>query len=446
MTPGGNDRRDTFFPELLAPLQALEVQGRIRVALSGGLDSTVLLHLAQQASASHSAELSAIHVNHQLQPDADRFETFCRSTCEELRIPLEVVRVAVGVPADGSAGSVEAAAREARYRAFEERLATGDVLLMAHHGDDQAETLLFRLCRGTGIRGLAGIPRRRRLGAGQLLRPLLGFSRQMLEAQARAAGVPWLDDPTNADDHHDRNFLRHRILPQLKQRWPGLDRRLAATARACGEADQLADALAREQFSRLGGDEGRLDLDGVRALARAEQRNLLRWWLGVDLNRTLTDRELMDLLYAESDRAPEIRGGRFALRRFHGHIYRIDCNAESVITEARLVPGQPVRCGGFRIELMRQGDPRLSEPDLMIRGRQGGERIRPTPGGPSKPLKKWLQEQLVPPWERARLPLIHEGDELVAVGTLWCASLYRPGPSGTSSGAGWRIEVRRDFD
>ncbi|SFR40880.1 tRNA(Ile)-lysidine synthase [Marinobacter daqiaonensis] len=439
MTQGGSHRLPEFPPEMLAPLQALEIRGRVRVALSGGLDSTLLLYLARKVFADR---VSAIHVNHQLQPAAGAFEAFCRDTCERLGIPLDVATVTLPGSSEGRAGGIETAARHARYRAFAERLEADDVLLMAHHGDDQLETLLFRFLRGSGVKGLSGIPSQRSLGPARLVRPLLGFPRSLLRQQALAAGIRWVEDPSNAGELQDRNFLRHQILPQLVQRWPELGKRLSATAKACGEAAELADALAREQFSRLSDQRGRLQLEGLRLLSRVEVRNLLQWWLGGRLDRTLTDQELDDLLWSAADRKPEIRAGEFALRRFQEHIYRVSPTAPPVFSGVPLLAGQPLRTGGYQVCLRASGAPPVPSPELRVGTRAGGEEIRPRPGGPSRALKKWLQEQGVPPWERAGLPLVWHDDELVAVADLWCHPDWKK-PAGAS---GWWIDLRRECD
>lgn len=435
MTRGGKQPPDSFLPELLAPLEALAVSGPVRVALSGGLDSIVLLHLAQHVFGHRPGLLSALHVNHQLQPDAAGFESLCRLTCEQLGVPLEVAHVQV----DTGAGSIETRAREARYQVFSERLGPGEVLLMAHHRDDQAETLLFRFLRGTGVRGLAGMPAQRDLGRGRLIRPWLEVPRESLRQQARAEGWIWVEDPTNADDGFDRNFLRHRILPALQKRWPQLDRRLLATARACGESAELADLLAQTHFDQLAAGPDRVDLSGVRALPMSARRNLLQWWLGNDLGRTLGDDEIHDFLEAPEDASPEILAGEFALRRFQGHIYRVSRERKPLADEQRILPNEAIRDGEYHLCLRHQGSDRA--PHLWLAHRQGGERLRPVAGGPSRPLKKWLQQQQVPPWERNRLPLVFRDDnELVAVADLWCA----PDLAGPQTDKNGRLEIRRE--
>lgn len=436
MTQGGKQPPDPLLPELLAPLEALAVSGPVRVALSGGLDSIVLLHLARYVFGHRPEALSALHVNHQLQPDASGFESLCRQTCEQLGVQLEVIPVQVGT----GPGSIETRARDARYQVFSERLAPGEVLLMAHHRDDQAETLLFRFVRGSGMRGLAGMPTERPLGRGRLVRPWLEVPRQRLRQQAQTAGWTWADDPTNADDRFDRNFLRHRILPSLQERWPQLDRRLLATARACGESAELADLLAHTQFDQLQAGPDRIRLSGFQALPMSARRNLLQWWLGEGLGRSLGDDEIHDLLEAPEGASPEIVAGEFALRRFQGHIYRVPRNRAPLADDQRLVPDAALWDGEYRLCLRAPGGVNRV-PHLRLAHRQGGERLRPAPADPSRPLKKWLQEQQVPPWERYRLPLIfRDSDELVAVADLWCA----PELARQKTDNNWWLEIRRE--
>ena len=216
---------------------------RLAVALSGGLDSTVLLHAAVSvggagASAAVAAPLVAVHVNHGLHPSADQWQAHCAAACRKLGIELLSQRVAV------APGNVEAQARRARYQAFDDLLSTGDLLLLAHHQDDQAETVLMRLAQG---RGTAAMPRTRPLpGGAVLLRPFLRIPKHRLRAAAEQLGLDWLEDPSNADAAFDRNFLRHQVLPGLAERWPGVT---AAVARA-GKAQADTEALLRHLLNR----------------------------------------------------------------------------------------------------------------------------------------------------------------------------------------------------
>ncbi|MBJ6138215.1 tRNA lysidine(34) synthetase TilS [Marinobacter litoralis] len=447
MKAGGNSARHADWPDdLRAPVSTLPEYSRLWIAFSGGLDSALLLHVA---AACHS-NITALHINHQLQANHQQTEQFCRDVCERLGVPIVVEHVDVPV-SDTAAGGLEEAARNARYRVFERRIGGGDLILMAHHGDDQAETVLFRMLRGSGVKGLSGMPVNRALGKGHLYRPWLSIERNRLEQVAVDAGVSWVDDPSNASTVYDRNYLRHAILPKLKARWPGLLRRLEHSAGACRESAELNQRLAELQWQSCA-DKGRLVLAKFGSLSTLEQRNLVRWWL---LQRRFEvpassglDQGLSDLLNAAEDRAPEIRGAGFALRRYRGHLYLVP---EAVVPKGPvdLSPNEVVNWGGWRLRLLPiqiAGTSMGSSPPIRVSTRQGGERVKIRPDSPSRALKTWLQEQGVPPWERALLPLVYrrvgEGEELIAIGDLWCSDQY----SGSAPTTGWRLIVERDFN
>ncbi|MEX0604343.1 MAG: tRNA lysidine(34) synthetase TilS [Marinobacter sp.] len=442
MTPGGKNRPvDAVWPpELLAALSVTPSASKVWVAFSGGLDSTLLLYAAHQCFGGH---IAAIHINHQLQPNAGECEAHCRAVCHELGVELVVEAVAVN---SNNGAGLEESARNERYQAFERRLRSGEVLLMAHHNDDQAETVLFRLIRGTGVAGLAGMPVQRPLGKGVLFRPLLAFDREQLTRWANRFALKWADDPSNDNERFDRNFLRHTILKPLKLRWPTLLQRVNHTVEACREADQLADQLAQIQYASCADASGAIGLMRFRNMTLAEQKNLLHWairkrgWPFPSIKQW--GEALAQLISARADGAPEIQGDGFTIRRYRDAIY--------LVADPKLVPASPrvlsasssVEWGLYRFYLEAAGTAGGVAPEIEVRARAGGERIRPERNGPSRLLKIWLQETAVPPWQRQGLPLLWEAGELVGVADLWISPRF----SGAGPESGWRILTERDFN
>jgi tRNA(Ile)-lysidine synthase len=451
MTQAGKAGPDGDWPEpLLDSVRNLPAHAGLYVALSGGLDSVLLLHTAAIAGRGFPPP-TAIHINHQLQPNASDTEALCQRLCQSLGVPLKTMAVDVAAHSprgDTGTGGLEEAARDARYRAFESCLGEGDVLLMAHHADDQTETVLFRLLRGTGVAGLGGMPRSRALGNGLVYRPFLDFSRQDLEQWARVHDVKWIEDPSNQDQRFDRNFLRRSIIPALKHRWPSLNRRVAATVSACRESEELAASLARIHFTQCEDEDGGLDLGRLSGLTLAEQKNLVRWWVSHHRYSPPNPADwrglLSDFLASGTDRQPEYRGDGYRLRRFQGSLRLVPDQPPPGPDSIALMAGQPMTWGGWLLELRPAGENEKPAPELRICARQGGERIRPRADGPSKPLKNWLQEQAVPTWERGGQPLVMESsggaEALVAVGDLWVSERY----CGEAPASGWRLILERD--
>ncbi len=407
------------------------------VAFSGGLDSRVLLELLARDRARLPGPLGAVHIDHGLQADSARWDEHCRRVCERLGIDYAGLRVDAA-PAAGQ--SPEAAAREARYRALREWLPGGAVLLTAQHRDDQAETLLLQLLRGAGPKGLAGMPARAPFGAGLLLRPLLEVPRQALRAWALERGLDWIEDPSNADTRYDRNYLRHRVLPVLAQRWPAAARTLARAAAQQAEQAGLAQALAAIDLRdcRAAGAD-RLSVARLEALPEPRRSNLLRRWVAErglpPPPRRVLARVTPELLRCRADAIPCVHWPGAELRRFRDHLYlsaplppppagvrlewrpagSLELPAAGGVLEARAVAGRGLDAARF-------GEV------LEIRFRRGGERLRPAGRGHRHALKKLLQEAGVPAWERVRLPLVYAAGELVAVPGLWVAEGCQAGP------------------
>lgn len=391
------------------------------VAFSGGLDSTVLLHQLADYTRNHPAPpLRAIHVHHGLQAAADAWPDHCRAVCAALGVELDVVPVQVAPGA-----SLEQAARNARYGAFEKRLGAGEVLFTGQHRDDQAETLLFRLLRGAGLRGLSAMPQQRPLGQGSLVRPLLGLSRQQLQTYADMHGLVWVDDPSNGDTAFARNFLRGEVFPILRQRWPQAEANLARSAEHLGEAMGLLDELAASDLA-IACDNAplpwleldSLSLEVLAALSPARQRNALQFWLS-QRTRLPDSRHWAgwnDLRDAAADACPVWRLTDGELHRSHGRIWWLGGVWLAAVSGDYpwLDSGQPLRLpGNGSVRLMSAP----SGEGLHIRYRQGGE-IMQLPGRGRRDLKRLLNELQVPHFVRPRLPLLYRGEQLLAVANL----------------------------
>lgn len=391
------------------------------VAFSGGLDSTVLLHLlASLRDREPLPPITAVHVHHGLQPAADAWPKHCGAICESLGVPLDVLQVQVERGA-----SLEGKAREARYRALGSHLPVGGVLLTAQHRDDQVETVLFRLLRGAGVQGLSGMPFERPLARGVLLRPLLECSRDELEVYAHEHGLAWVEDPSNGSLDHARNYLRHRLLPVMRERWPQADASVARAARHCAEAQLLLDDLAAVdlQAARVPPRLDwlpipSLDLPALAMLAPARQRNALRCWL-----RTLTRLPDHDhwvgwdaLRDAACDATPIWRLGDGELHRGGDRLWWL-----SGAWLQRLGPERVDISPGVQTCLEGNGSVRLVGAGvtgtLQVRYRRGGERMS-VPRRGHRDLKRLLNEAGVPGFARARLPLLFLDDELIALANL----------------------------
>ena len=409
---------------------------RYVVAFSGGLDSTVLLHALADSSDRHETPVFAVHIDHGLHPASKRWTEHAREMAGTLGVEFHAERVEV----DTASGSgTEAAAREARYAALARVAKPGDWILSAHHREDQAETLLLNLLRGSGPAGLAGIASIRRFAGAWLARPLLSFSRSDLRDYAIRHELSWIDDPSNEDRAFDRNFLRHEVLPTIESRWPGAAGRLYRSSMLASDAASLLQDLAAIDAQGLGTRPDRLDLVALRSLSTARQRNVLRYALQktglATPSAAQLQRVLDEVVAARADADPQLRWNGVEIRRYREQLYLLP-GAEQ-LPVAPLAWEQPERLelgnGNGQLMLQQEADLGL-DPALFIRGlhvryRQGGEKIKLLDQRHTKSLKNLLQEEGVVPWMRDRIPLLYAGDELVAVADLWLAdaAAKRPG-------------------
>ncbi len=413
-----------------APL--VPARSTILIGLSGGVDSAVLLHLLQQLAPRFSWRLSALHVHHGISPNADAWADFCAGLCAGYAIPLHVEHVDI---APLRQHGIEAAARKLRHAAFAKQPC--DFVALAHHTDDQAETLLLQLLRGAGVKGASAMPMlARREDSPNLLRPLLHISRREILDYAAAHGLRWIEDESNADDSYPRNFLRHRALPLLERKFPACRTTLARSAQHFAEASELLDDLARLDAAPAICDDT-LAVVALQALTRPRARNLLRYFLhsiGAPMPQAVQlDDMLCQLCGARQDAAVCVEYGGWEVHRYQGRVYALlatggfdrglvmpwqgEAELDWPALNVRLI-FEPMRGRGISLE-------KLQRAPATLRLRQGGETLRPHPNAATRTLKNMLQEHHIPPWQRDRLPLLYCGDELACVAGVAVAAEYQ---------------------
>lgn len=397
------------------------------VAFSGGIDSTVLLHLAVHAAA---GPVRAVHVHHGLQPAADDWATHCQAVGSQWGVAVDQLTVTPSAAGEG----IEAAARAVRYRALAAALAPGECLMTAHHADDQLETLLFRMLRGTGTDGLVGIQSCQAFAAGWLIRPLLDVSRQQIEDHARACELGWVDDPSNTAATRDRNYLRHHVIPAIKARWPQAGRaaqRLATHARE--QRDLTGGLLHARRVRRTGRDEGPLPVDACAPGDAAAATAILREWLhagGLNPpNAARLRRGLEALSGAGPDRAPRLEWADGQIRRHGNWLFRLPPRLP-VIPARIAIPRGAREARWATLGRLTWSAPM---PDAChLRMPTLGEQVA-LPGRPHKPIREIQREWGIVPWWRDRLPVLVDAHGQ-------CLAL--PGPGPTAAGAERGLDPR----
>lgn len=424
-----------------AALERAPARGPVVLAYSGGSDSTALLHVLAHCDEARTRGLRALHVDHGLAAASGDWSRRCAEACAALGVPLEVLPVVV---APGSEG-LEAAARRARYDALGAALQPGELLLTAHHADDQAETTLLRWLRGAGVNGLAGMREWRELPAGWLGRPWLTVPRAKIDAWIRAAGLPFVMDPANADIAHDRNYLRMEIFPRLAARWPHATAAIAQGARL---VDGAARALARRNHMLLDSlqdaDGLALDCSRLRELDTFDLGEVVRAWIAqsgappppsrvLDLLRT-------ELLEIREDATPMLAWRGFALRRFRDALYLtapqtpLPCNWQTLwnaMDPLELPGGLGILHAGATAPL-----------PLKVAFRRGGERMRLGAEASNRPVRLLLQELGVPTWERDRIPLLSDAVGVAAIGDTLVAQRLRDALAAAGARLQWQPQPR----
>ena len=403
----------------------------ILLGLSGGLDSVVLLHLLVNLAPRQNWRISALHIHHGISPNASSWAEFCLQLCENLNVPCQVERVELAPLRELG---IEAAARQLRHAALNRQAV--DFIALAHHQNDQAETLLLQLLRGAGVRGAAAMPTLKlRANLPCLIRPLLAESRTEILLYARENHLHWIEDESNADDNYPRNFLRHRVLPVLAERFPAYCHTLARSAQHFAEASALLDELAADDVRRsIIAD--RLQVSALRQLTAARGKNLLRHYIlskGAPLPDSTRLQEIWEQLrLAKTDANLSVTWQNWQVRCYRQAVYvlpiqpvqadwQIEWHGESSLIlpdgigriEVKQIVGQ-----GISLQKLQQGK-------VFVRNRRGGEAGILMAGGHHQTLKKLFQAFAVPPWQRQFMPLVFCDSQLVAVADLIVATDFQ---------------------
>jgi tRNA(Ile)-lysidine synthase len=416
------------FQKVLETLSASSKINSCVIAFSGGIDSHVLLYLCAQAN---NPEISfrAIHINHGLQKEADSWSQHCKKVCEALDVPFLDIHVEIK---SGQGESPEEAARKARYEALNAEIKTGECLLTAHHMGDQSETLLLQLFRGAGPAGLASMSAVRDAGGVLHARPMLEFTRAEIQSYALENKLNWIEDPSNEDIDLDRNLIRQKILPLIKERWQQVDVSLSQVAAQQQHMLEIIEDMARIDLASIVTEQpGVISIIDLNILSEARQLNVLRYWIREYGETGPTGKVLHQViesvLTAAADAEPIVRWGRSEIRRYRNGLYLLPLIENNELKNTLWDPREKLVLEKNGIELTagfekQQGlRMELLDRKLEVRFRQGGEKIRPVGRKNKHSVKKLMQDAGIPPWERNRVPMIYDNDDLLCVCGYWLA-------------------------
>ncbi|MDD5320988.1 MAG: tRNA lysidine(34) synthetase TilS [Methylococcales bacterium] len=401
----------------------------IYIGYSGGVDSHVLLHLCAAITTLRD-KITAVYVHHGLQADAESWAIHCDKTAQSLGVDFKLLRVnAVAIQGE----SPEEAARNTRYSALKSLMCIDDVLLVAQHREDQLETVLLQLFRGSGLPGLSGMPETMAFGPGVMMRPLLNVSRLAISDYARLHALDWVEDPSNQSNNYDRNFLRNAVIPMLKQRWPVCDKTVARSARHCADAQVLVSKAAEALFLSVFNSADKTLCIGQLQSYKSPQQQLIirRWFQCLDLKmpaQAFVKRLQSEVIGARAGSDPVLSGQGYYVRRYRDKLYCLKQVAPEILQESiwpagqtsvRVSDHQTLSCAPSSAGICRE---LWQHAVITVKFRRGGEKIRLPGRKGHHALKNLFQEAGIPPWERESMPLVYLDDKLAAVGERWTSA------------------------
>lgn len=398
---------------------------RVLIAYSGGIDSTVLLHalVTLKLEKLPDLQLTAIYIHHGISANADQWALHCQQQCQRWQVPFVIEKVTLAL----EQGNIEAQARQARYTAIAQHIQSGTILCTAQHLDDQCETFLLALKRGSGPAGLSAMPDQSQLAGYLLLRPLLTIRRQQIEQYASEQQIQWVEDESNQDDYYDRNFLRLKIIPQLNQRWPHFSEMVVRSAELCQQQELLLNELLADTLAQLVDEHGCLWISPLLNYSEVKRNALLRMWLKLGQVGMPSRKQLaviwQTVILAKEDSNPSFILANKQIRRYQDKLYLLphfqDLQSVSLAWNLCSPLNLPDNLGQLSISF-QNGECRLPNDDEQVSVRfiaQGSFHIVGRNG--SRQIKKLWQEFNIPPWMRTRIPLIYYNENLItAVGVF----------------------------
>ena len=436
-----------FEDRFLSQFSSIETEG-ICLALSGGLDSMVLLTL-MHAHLSNKYKMRAIHVNHNLHENSDTWSIFCKEQCEKMNI--ELIIKSIHPESDGF--GLEANARDQRYRVIRESLHSNETLLTAHHKDDQLETILFRIFRGTGVDGLRGIIRFRDDGINIIFRPLLNYSKADLEHYASIKDIEWIDDISNEDSSFDRNYIRNHLTPKIKERWGTAGDSAHRLSLIATENYELLNEVASEDLSEESTFKS-ISVSNFDSYSIPRIKNMIRYLIERNDMRMpsmhILNSGISDLIM-DDKKSAEIKWSEHVIRRFNGRLYFLNKDEVTPYVATEEISwsiNQPISLshpiGTLEAKITNGNGISLNKcsSNLQIKFRKGGEKMFfNTPNG-SKTLKDFFNEKKILPWTRDKIPLIYDDQHLICIGDLWINGDFIPDESEHSFMIHWSTKMK----